>query len=62
MYHHKALRAATVAATLVLGVFGFASQASAATFNLEGWATQGGGTSGGGGAAGSKCGNARALR
>src|SRR5687768_4920072 len=43
---------ATACTALLVGaVFGFAPNASAASFNLQGWATQGGGTSGGGSAA-----------
>ncbi len=37
--------------TVLTAVLGYGSNASAATFNLEGWATQCGGTSGGGSAA-----------
>ncbi|WP_117214035.1 pectate lyase family protein [Allorhizocola rhizosphaerae] len=45
----KRLAVAT-AFTVLTAVLGYGSNASAATFNLEGWATQCGGTSGGGSA------------
>jgi pectate lyase len=41
----------TVAAMVVVGAITTQQSASAASFNLEGWATQGGGTTGGGSAA-----------